>query len=492
VEFFPIFAAKQNNSNMKYLKPFVFLALLVSFGCQRSIQNGLRYRLSYDAAEQKIQVEMQYMPASNDSMTFVYGNPGFGGQQDIFNCVRDLTVFGKHKVIDSLRQVTVYPEGKKPFDIHYSIVDDGAKGQFVRELFRPVLKEDYLYCASLNVLFLPDDGDMPVSLQWTENEPFPITSYIDPNLKAGEWWEGKVGDLGISLFVGGTQVALEQCKSGNADGYVLTSLPDSLKFNAGLVKDFFVKYFATCREAWSDSVWEEYSLAVLPFLDKDINHTIGGIGFQKGFCAKYTPKGDTVLNEVNMFTVAHEIGHHWIGRTLITAPEDQWFGEGFNDYQTYYNLSHCGLMSNDWFERRFNSEMEAYYNSPISTLPNEEVWKNYWTMGDYNRLPYRRGCIFAFFLDNQIRFATDGRADFMSLMRSLKQLTLAKGNPNVSVEEFIQTTAQYLPGNEIKKYIDNYIMQGQLIDFSTVPLSKEFSVSMEEGVPVVSVMDKAY
>lgn len=35
--------------------------------------------------------------------------------------------------------------------------------------------------------------------------------------------------------------------------------------------------------------------------------------------------------------------------------------------------------------------MEANYNSPISTLPNEEVWKNYWTMGDYNCLPYRRG-----------------------------------------------------------------------------------------------------
>ena len=130
---------------------------------------------------------------------FVYGNPGFGGQQDIFNCVQDLSVSGKHKMVDSLRQLTVYPEGNKPIDIHYSVVDDGAKGQFVRELFRPVLKEDYLYCASLNTLMMPDDGNMPVSLQWTEDEPFPITSYIDPKLKAGEWWEGKVCDLGISL-----------------------------------------------------------------------------------------------------------------------------------------------------------------------------------------------------------------------------------------------------------------------------------------------------
>lgn len=481
-----------NQFDMKTARPLILLAFLAVIGCSRSQQAELRYELSYDASAQRINVTMQYQPSGDDSVNFIYGNPGFGGQQDIFDCFQLESVTGKYKLVDSLRQLTVFPQGDSPIDIQYSIVDDGANGQFVRELFRPVLKEDYLYCASLNLLLMPDDGDMHVALQWAENEPFTITSYINPNLKAGEWWEGKVSDLGISLFVGGTQVAVEPCKSGIADGYVLTSLPDSLKFNAGCVKDFFVKYFATCREAWADSAWEEYSLAVLPFLDKDINHTIGGIGFQKGFCAKYTPKGDTVLNEVNMFTVAHEIGHHWIGRTLITEPEEQWFGEGFNDYQTYYNLSHCGLMSDDWFERRFNTEMEAYYHSPISTLPNEEVWKNYWTMGDYNRLPYRRGCIFAFFLDNQIRLATDGRADFMSLMRSLKQMTLDKGDPHVSMEEFIQASAQYLPENEVRGYVEDYIIQGQLIDFSQVALYKTFSVTIDGNVPVVKLTGKAF
>ena len=69
---------------------------------------------------------MQYTPANEDSMTFVYGNPGFGGQHDIFNCVQDLIVSGKHKMVDSLRQLTVYPESNKPIDIHYSVVDDGV------------------------------------------------------------------------------------------------------------------------------------------------------------------------------------------------------------------------------------------------------------------------------------------------------------------------------------------------------------------------------
>lgn len=478
---------------MKTTKPLILIALVAVMGCQRSnpTEPGLCYELSYDATAQKINVVMRYTPANDDSITFFYGNPGFGGQADIFNCVQDLSVSGKYRLMDSLRQVTVYPVGKTPVEMRYSVVDDGAQGEFVRELFRPVLKHDYLYCASLNLLFLPDDDEMPVKLQWTENEPFHIVSYIDPNLKEGEWWSGKVGDLGISLFVGGTNLNMEPCKAGVADGYVITGLPDSLKFNAPLVKDFFVKYFSTCREFWQDTAWEEYSLAVLPFLDEEITHSIGGIGYEKGFCAKYSPNIDTVLNETNMFTIAHEVGHHWIGTALSTSTENQWFGEGFNDYQTYYNLSHCGVMSADWFERRFNDEMRTYYTSPISTLPNEEVWKNYWTMGDYNKLPYRRGCIFAFFLDNQIRLATEGKDDFMSLMRTLKQVAEGKENGQLEVEDFIQASAKFLPENDVRQYIEDYIMQGQLIDFSSVPLSKEFSMSIDEGVPAVKVMGNA-
>lgn len=468
------------------------MALLAFVGCSRSLQPELHYELSYDASAQKINVAMQYQPAGDDSVTFVYGNPGFGGQQDIFNCVRGLTVFGKHKVVDSLRQLTVYPDGNTPIDIRYSVVDDGANGQFVRELFRPVLKEDYLYCTSLNLLLLPDDGEIPVKLQWLESEPFHIVSYVNPNLQDGQWWHGKVDDVRNSLFVGGKQVSIESCKAGNADGYTITQLPDSLKFNAPLVTDFFVKYFSTCREFWQDTAWEEYSLAVLPFLDESITHDIGGIGYQKGFCAKYAPIIDTILNETNMFTIAHEVGHHWIGTYLAFGAENQWFDEGFNDYQTYYNLSHCGLMSADWFERRINADLRIYYTSPISTLPNEEVWKNYWTMGDYNRLPYRRGCFFAFFLDNQIRLATEGRADFMSLMRTLKQAAKAKGDGLLEVEDFIQVTAQYLPENEVRKYVDDYIMQGQLIDFSQVQLAKEFDITIVENVPAVKVSDEAY
>lgn len=479
---------------MKTIKPLILIVLLAVMGCQRSnpTEPGLRYELSYDATAQKINVVMQYTPVNDDSITFFYGNPGFGGQDDIFNCVQGFSVSGKYRLVDSLRQVKVYPDGKMPIEIHYSIVDDGARGEFVRELFRPVLKEDYLYCASLNLLFLPDDDAMPVKLQWLENEPFRIVSYIDPNLKEGEWWSGRVEDLRMSLFVGGIHLNMEPCKAGHADGYVITQLTDSLKFNAPLVKDFFVKYFSTCREFWQDTAWEEYSLAVLPFLDEEITHTIGGIGYEKGFCAKYCLKSDSVLSETNMFTIAHEVGHHWIGTALSTDTKSQWFGEGFNDYQTYYHLSHCGLMSDDWFERRFNSEMETYYNSPISTLPNEEVWKNYWTMGDYNRLPYRRGCIFAFFLDNQIRLATDGKNDFMSLMRTLKQVAEAKDGGQLEVEDFIQATARFLPENDVRRYVEDYIMQGQLIDFSTIPLAKEFSVSIEEGVPAVKVLGDAY
>lgn len=477
---------------MKTARPLILLALLAVIGCSRSQQAELRYELSYDASAQRINVTMQYQPSGNVSVSFTYGAPEFGGQYDIFDCFQLESVSAKYTLDDSLRQLTLYPQDDTPVEVRYSVIDHNSNGNFMSELFRPVLRDDYLYCASLNLLLLPDDGDIPVKLRWTENEPFHIASYIDPNLQDGQWWQGKVDDLRISLFVGGTQVAVEPCKAGSADGYVITELPDSLRFNALLIKDFFVKYFATCREFWQDTAWEEYSLAVLPFLDEKTGHDIGGIGYQKGFCAKYCPVIDSVLNETNMFTIAHEIGHHWIGDVLVTDVENQWFGEGFNDYQTYYNLSHCGLMSADWFERSFNREMEIYYTSPISTLPNEEVWKNYWTMGDYNPLPYRRGCIFAFFLDNQIRLATEGCDDFMSLMRTLKQAAESKGDGSLDVEGFIQATAQYLPEDEVRKYVEDYIIQGQFIDFSQVQLAKEFDITIVESVPVVKVLGEAY
>ena len=467
------------------MKKILLTIAIVLTGCSGNSKNhvDIEYRLSYDAADPHIHVSMKCQPTA-DSLTFVFGNPEFGGQTDIYNCFQHLQVNGaafKHD--ETSRTVTVYPNGKSLMHLEYDVVDDGSKGQFQRELFRPVLKHDYLYAPTLSLFLIPRDYKTTVSVTWEENEPFGIFSYFDPNLKEGNTFYGTIADLGMSLCVGGSGVSMQTCKAGNADGYLITQLDEDRRFNQQIIKDFFVNYFVTIRDFWQDDAPEDYSLAVLPFLEEGITHAVGGIGYEKGFCAKYFVQSDTVLNETNMFTIAHEIGHHWLGGSLSLGIEHQWFMEGFNDYQTYCNLRRCGIMSEDWYKRRFNQLFKDYYTSEISTLPNDKVWENYWTMGDYNKLPYRRGCLFAFFLDGQIQQASSGQKGFRELMIALKRTS--ENQKQLNLDDFIHVLSSFIPENAARGYIKDYIIDGQMIDFSDCPLPNNAKIVYQGQVPMM-------
>ena len=58
------------------------------------------------------------------------------------------------------------------------------------------------------------------------------------------------------------------------------------------------------------------------------------------------------------------------------------------------------------FDSAFNQLFRSFYNSPIRNTPNNKIFENFWLLGDYAKLPYWRGCVFAFYLDNQLSIAT--------------------------------------------------------------------------------------
>ena len=454
--------------------------------CESATSEDVGYQLCFDAVSQSVQVEMQYRLPASDTTIFIFGNPSFGDQQDIAECVRDIQVEGCDYIYDAVsRRLSLFPTGQETtVHIGYQVIDTGAKGQHLREMFRPVLKEDHLYCPSINLLFLPVDQSMSASLQWKPDVPFPIHCFMAPSLEAGRTWKGSTDDLLMTLFVGGKNLSRRVCKAGDIDGYIITAFPDSLKQNELEIEAFFKTYYSTIREFWGDTGPGFYTLAVLPFLDEAITHKISGIGYGPGFCAKYTLTSDRVLDEHNMFVIAHEIGHQWIGSRVSIAAEHQWFHEGFNDYQTYYNLRSSSLMDDAWYERDFNEMLRIYYTSPISTLPNEEVWKNYWTGGDYHKLPYRRGCIFAFFLDNWIQKETDGKADFKDLMRALDRKVKETGDV-LTIESFIDAALEFLQEGQVREAVRRYMIQGEMIDLTKIPHPDNLAITANEGIPEI-------
>lgn len=219
------------------------------------------------------------------------------------------------------------------------------------------------------------------------------------------------------------------------------------------------------RTFWGDEdVKESYVFCVLPF-SKAITHSAGGISLTGGFCSKYRQVGerDTVLTPTMRFNVAHEMGHKWLGGTLSLGTDQQWFHEVFNDYQTFVNLVSSGLMSKEEFTKEWSKLLDRYYGSPVHTLPNDSIIKHYWEMGDYNRLPYWRGCIFASYLDKVIRNYSNGRQSWQNLMRALRKEANKRGS--FSIEIFENVLQTFLP-SEISAHelVDKYIICGEDIE----------------------------
>lgn len=58
----------------------------------------------------------------------------------------------------------------------------------------------------------------------------------------------------------------------------------------------------------------------------------------------------------------------------------------------------------------------------------------------------------------------------------------------LTLNNLIEVASTYLPIEVIKAEIEKYMIRGELLDFSTITLSKEFMVEFKDEVPVISVI----
>ncbi len=257
--------------------------------------------------------------------------------------------------------------------------------------------------------------------------------------------------------------------------------------NREAIRSYFTKFNASIRSFWEDYSDRCFSLVLQPFLDSD--HSMGGVAFANGFIGKY--HADTILNAQRMFTISHEVGHHWVGHRLEMDITHQWFGEGFNDYVTLATLLSAKLMSAAEWEERMNEIFKSHYSSSVRNTPNDSVFANYWKMGDYNKLPYRRGCIFAFYLDNQIRLLSKGEKNIRDLLRSLLEYRKTKpAKYELTVEDFTRHASAFLSNAQVTAMLEEYIMKGNPIAFAPEMLLPVFTVQYENGIPRIAVIDK--
>ncbi|WP_158799156.1 M1 family aminopeptidase [Pedobacter sp. L105] len=462
-------------------------------------KDKLEYHLSWDGQSSTLKVSLDYIPANKDSTVFIYGSPEFGGQTDIFKIVQNINCNSSDslKINSQEHQITIYHSDVEPKRINYEIngqLVNNPKRAIYDELFRPVITEKTMYMVGCFFMMNPTEQKVSsFSIQWDSfPEHFPYFISTEPEsspLKKQIITMSKKEEV---LFVMGPDLLINKYSVHGIPYYSITSKRDTMNNLSSELMPFFKSYFPDIRDFWQDDHAPYYYICTLPLFSTN-QSMAGGFGCGPGFMMKYTGKFD----DWNKKIIAHETAHNWIGQTMVLGKnsfEHQWFGEGFNDYVMLLNLIKSDMIDQTGFLHYLNTDMFLkHYTSPAREAKNDSIAPNYWRNDDYEKLPYRRGFIFAFYLDNKIRMASEGhqsiRDVLLALLEKNREIRSADPCANLSLNDFITITAYYLPHEQLQQEIENYLIQGNLIDFRNVKLIREFKVNYRNDVPVLEISD---
>ena len=134
-----------------------------------------------------------------------------------------------------------------------------------------------------------------------------------------------------------------------------------------------------------------------------------------------------------------------------------------------------------------------HYLDPVNSIPNSELtFEEYWTnYAKYMKLPYRRGLLYAFLIDNQIRQQNDFTKSLDNLMHDLFEMALNDKSMRFNHSVFIHHLLKYLHHNDVKLDFEQYILEGQLIDFEDeLPIG--LSIYYHDNIPIFKVDEENY
>ncbi|MEH6682844.1 MAG: hypothetical protein V7724_20050 [Sediminicola sp.] len=484
----------------------IISVLLFTFGIHSHAQEKpfMDYVLSWDGHSSTVAVELTYNAAQKDSTVFIFGDPDFGGQNDIFNVIKNIRVTEPEtlRIDKANRGITIYHNGagnhRLTYEIDGSVPADRPTTASQTELFRPVITKGMLTLVNVQfALEVTDESNPLVSFRW-RNYPESYTyfnsvhpSQKNPSKKLTDYYDKLSQKV---YFVMGAKIDVKEYNIMGIPYYCVTTREDTYGNDLqGSLSPFFESYFPSIHKFWNDTDFPYYFLSVTALQNNQVEIGGGGFGINNGFVMKLGKKFGTW----EKYVTAHETAHTWVGLKMELGKESfdhQWFGEGFNDYTTLINLANSKIFGKEDFLHYLNEEnLKQHYESEIKGVHNDSIAAKYWTdYANYGKLPYRRGLIYAFYLDNQIRQASDGKFTLRNMLLDLYALRKSKKDDAiVTVDDFIDTGAAYVDKKKLEGQVALHMIAGQPIDFKSVKLIDEFKVEINDGIPMVHLNEGA-
>ncbi|KUJ61433.1 hypothetical protein AR687_13440 [Flavobacteriaceae bacterium CRH] len=460
-------------------------------------ENRVDYHLSWNGESTLLEVDLVYHSDDKQNTVFTYGQPNAGGQPQIFKILGNIKV----QKTDSLvikpeeRKVIVYHKRQGIKHLYFTI--DGklivdAKRARPNEAFMPTIGKSFFYSMGYQLFMKIDDYKYnQIGVVW-DNWPKEMRYFVSSNPEATP----DMMQVIPSEHTCTNTFMLQMSNDLIVSKYVIKGIPNYLLTSKSdttsklpekiipLVKDFIPQV----REFWHDYEAPFYVLSAIPLQNK-IESTGTGMGFPNGFSFRYSGPLDVIKTHL----IAHEVSHNWIGIQLkyqSQGMENNWFNEGFNDYIAVYNLVKTGFFDQKAFLNYMNDEnLKPHYSSPIRTISGDSIEANFFKNSLYEKIPYQRGLIYAFYLDNQIRLASKGKKNIRDFLLALYIQNKKDKKKQITIDDFTKAIEPFLPSGRVAEEIKNNMLKGDLIDFNKVKLIDAFRITYSNDIPVLSLKE---
>lgn len=195
-----------------------------------------------------------------------------------------------------------------------------------------------------------------------------------------------------SVYLAGN---LEQATATLAGGSEMrVAIAGKFAFSAADVARCAVQVAEVQARLMQDTAFPPQLVTVVPVLDQRAGvGAITGNGLYNSVTLML-PEG-IALTEGVEHVFAHELFHHWNGRTLRPADPPElvaWFTEGLTDYYALRSLYMSGRWHAATYARWLNRHLAAYAANPAKNAPNAALrGRMAAEPATYGELPYQRG-----------------------------------------------------------------------------------------------------
>ena len=459
--------------------------ILFSCGPQQPDINYVISPAVIDGKDQ-LQITMTFAPEP-DGETFITHLNDAWGETSLYDCLANLEVLSEHSEMrinaDSNRIEVVHPESLKQLSLRYSIQSDYDGPLESARTYRPVVRSDYFHGFSHLLFMIPaelEEQEEPASiaLNWEGFDPEFVIHNSFGSQQRQQLLSVSPVDFSKGIFVGGDFRVHPIEVEGNQ--VYLAIRGQWQAFEDQQVVDMLGRTIQTQRDFWKDHSQEYFTVTLIP-TQLDRGSSMGGTGLTNSFAANASN------NEYLDFTglswlFNHELMHNWIGFTIQNANEEEqyWFSEGFTEYNNFKNISSNeigGFTRADYFNE-LNKSISSLWTSPVKDAPNSEInYENFWSDRSYEKLPYYRGAIFAFYLDHLIAQDSDGEKSLDDMLLKILEETRLTGQ-KIDHDYFLEVANLYLK-EDLTPFFQKHMVDGVPFDLPAMFERFDLAYSIE-------------